>query len=105
MKPTKPMCYIFWSCKNKIEAKNIISKLLDMHLIACASIFHEVESMYRWKGKIEESKEVKVILKTTFLHFDAIQDYIQRHCSYEIAEIVAVQAEKVHAPYYSWLCQ
>ena len=55
--------YIFWTCRDKEEAKKIIHGLLHQQLIACASIFPEVESIYRWEGRIEESREVKVILR------------------------------------------
>ena len=41
----------------KKEAKKIILGLLDKHLIACASILPEVESIYRWNGEIQEEKE------------------------------------------------
>ena len=73
------LIYIFWTCRDKQEVKRIVHGLLDQRLIACASIFPEVESIYRWEGKIEESQEVKVILKTAALHFNAVQSYIQEH--------------------------
>ncbi|MDP1608743.1 MAG: divalent-cation tolerance protein CutA [Chlamydiales bacterium] len=67
--------YIFWTCRDKQEAKKILHGLLGQQLIACASIFPEVESIYRWEGKIEESRETKVILKTQPKHFDTVQSY------------------------------
>jgi periplasmic divalent cation tolerance protein len=99
------MIYIFWTCRNKQEAKEIIHKLLEKRLIACASIFPEVESIYRWEGKIEESCEVKIVLKTTRTHFDAIQSYIQAHCSYEVPEILQVDVTQGNASYLSWVAK
>lgn len=97
------MIYIFWSCRDKIEAKIIIHQLLEQRLIACASVFPEVESIYRWEGKIEESTEVKVILKTELKHFDAIQDTIKLQCSYEVPEIVQIDITQGNAKYLSWV--
>lgn len=99
------MIYVFWSCGDKTEAKQVIYELLDQRLIACGSIFPKVESMYRWKGKIEESEELKVILKTRASHFNAIQTYIQSSCSYEIPEIVQVDILEASSSYLAWLLQ
>lgn len=99
------LIYIFWTCRDKQEAKRIVHGLLDQRLIACASIFPEVESIYRWEGKIEESQEVKVILKTTFKHFGAVQSYIQEHCSYEVPEILQVDIVWGNPSYLSWVVQ
>ncbi len=97
------MIYIFWTCRDKVEAKQIIRALLEKRWIACASIFPEVESIYRWEGKVEESVEVKVILKTEDQHFDAIQSYIQSHCSYEVPEIIQVNIAGGNPGYLSWV--
>ncbi len=71
------LIYVFWTCQDKQEAKKIIRALLDQRLIACASILPEIESIYRWEGKVEESQETKVILKTMSKHFNAIQSYTE----------------------------
>lgn len=97
------MIYIFWSCRNKTEAKQIIHALLNKKLIACASILPEVESIYRWEGVIEEGSEVKVILKTLARHFEAVQHVIQTQCSYEVPEIVQVAVAQGNARYLAWV--
>ena len=102
---TTDMIYVFWSCRDKTEAKKIVHRLLDQRLIACASIFSEVESIYRWEGKIEESKEVKVILKTEPKHFDVIQNAIKMQCSYEVPEIVQIDITRGNARYLSWIAE
>ncbi|MBX9744708.1 MAG: divalent-cation tolerance protein CutA [Chlamydiales bacterium] len=97
------MIYVFWTCRDIPEAKKIIHGLLDEHLIACASILPGVESIYRWEGKIEESQEVKVILKTTCSRYDVVQKYIQSHCSYEVPEIVQIHVADGNSTYLSWV--
>jgi periplasmic divalent cation tolerance protein len=97
------MNYIFWTCRDSAEAKRIARLLLEKNLIACASLIPQVESLYRWKGKIEEGKEVKVILKTQKEHFAAICDCILREGSYEVPEIVQIDTSRVYAPYAAWL--
>ena len=97
------MIYIFWTCANKEEAERIVHELLEKKLIACASLFLGVQSIYRWQGKIEQSVEVKVQLKTTSAFFDAIEKVILEKGSYKIPEIVQIEASKVSSSYLSWL--
>ncbi len=97
------MIYIFWTCGNREEAKKIIHLLLEKRLIACASIVPEVESIYRWEGKIEEAKEVKVILKTQAKWFEPICALILKHGSYEVPEISQVDVAAGNPRYLSWV--
>lgn len=99
------MIYIFWTCQNKEEAKQIILELLDQRLIACACILPEVESIYRWEGKIEQGKEIKVIGKTQSKHFDSICNYIINKSSYQVPEIVQLNITKSNPSYLCWLKQ
>lgn len=105
MSSKKSAVYVFWTCRDKVEAKKIIYGLLEKHFIACASIFPEVESIYRWQGKVEEGREVKVVLKTVPHHFDTIRKYILSQCSYEVPEIVQVDIADGHLPYLSWVAK
>lgn len=95
--------YIFWSAKNTEEAKTIVHSLLNAKLIACASIIPQVQSIYRWKGAIEEAVETKVILKTQSIHFDAICAYIKKQGSYEVPEIVQIAIARGNPQYIDWL--
>ncbi len=97
------MIYIFWTCKEKEEARQVILGLLGKRLIACASILPEVESLYLWKGKIETSKEVKVILKTQGKHFDPICKYIVENGSYEVPEVLQVDVLQGNPQYLAWV--
>lgn len=99
------MIYIFWTCRDKEEAKKIIHGLLGKHLVACATIYPQVESIYRWEGKIEEGQETKVVLKTASEHFEAVQEYIKAHCSYEVPEILQVEIVRGNPPYLAWVAQ
>ena len=99
------MIYIFITCPSKKEAREILEKLLNERLIACGSIFPEVESHYIWNGKIESSLEAKMILKTTQELFNKIEKLVELHCSYKICEIAAVDTLLVSKEYKNWMEQ
>jgi periplasmic divalent cation tolerance protein len=98
-------CYVFWTCKELAEAKQIVYGLLEDRLIACASILPEILSMFHWEGEIEEAKEVKVILKTKKIKFEIIRTYIADRCSYQVPEILEVPIENGNPPYLQWIDQ
>lgn len=99
------MIYIFWTAATEEEATKIIHSLLDKKLIACASVLPKVKSIYRWKGKIEESVEAKVILKTQAHHFDSVQKQIKAQASYEIPEILQISIPKGNPDYITWVTE
>lgn len=99
------MIYIFITCPSKKEAREILEKLLNERLIACGSIFPEVECHYIWNGKIQSSLEAKMILKTTKEFFNKIEKLVELHCSYKICEMAAVDTLLVSKEYKNWMEQ
>lgn len=99
------MIYIFITCPNKNEAREILQSLLNERLVACGSIFPDVESHYIWNGKIESSLEAKMILKTTKEFFNKIEKLVELHCSYKICEMAAVDTLLVSNEYKNWMEQ
>jgi periplasmic divalent cation tolerance protein len=102
MQNNTDLIYVFWSAASRAEAQQIARALLDQRLIACATLFPEVESIYRWEGNIEESSEVKVILKTRKEHFEAIEKSILAQGSYAVPEIAQVEITRANPRYVSW---
>jgi len=72
-------------------------------LVACASIGGEVESRYRWKGKLETAAEVPLTLKALRANWEAIEAEIRRLHSYEVPEILMIAVEAGSAAYLAWL--
>ena len=97
------LAYIFWTCNSREEARIIVHALLERRLIVCASLVSNVESIYRWKGKVEEAQEVKVILKSRPELFQAVLSLIQSRCSYEVPEVSLIIADDANRPYLDWL--
>jgi periplasmic divalent cation tolerance protein len=95
------MTLIYITTKNKPEAKKISKHLLNKKLIACANI-HPVESMYWWKGKIEEDKEIVIIAKTTEQNFKKVETEIKKLHSYDIPCILRIPTES-NKEYQDWV--
>lgn len=85
------------------EAEAIARALVEAQLAACANIISGVASIYRWEGKIEQSDEVLLILKTRASLFDKITHKVKDLHSYSCPCIVAMPIEQGYAPYLDWL--
>ena len=92
------MLYI--SCKNNAEAKKISKNLLKKKIIACANIF-PIESMYNWKGKLVEDKEVVLILKALNKDYKKVRDELKKMHSYDVPFIGKINV-KVNEEYENW---
>ena len=88
---------------NREEAARIADMLVGAHLAACVQILPEMESVYRWQGKIERQAEVLLIAKTTKAKFDELESEVRALHSYETPEIVAVPLVAGSTPYLEWL--
>lgn len=91
------------TAKNKREANRIAKVLVEEKLIACANIVTNVESIFRWQGKLDKLKEVLLILKTKKKNFQKLSKIIQKLHSYETPEIIALPIVLGQTDYLKWM--
>lgn len=94
---------VFMTAANGEEATRLAEMLVGAHLAACVQILPEIESVYRWQGKIERSSEVLLLAKTTRGKFDDLEREVRALHSYDTPEIVAVPIVTGSASYLEWL--
>jgi periplasmic divalent cation tolerance protein len=85
------------------EAHGIAQHLVEKRLAACVNIISQVESIYRWQGKVESSREWLLIIKTTAEKFAAVRDAIQELHSYDLPECIALTIEDGSSAYLEWI--
>jgi periplasmic divalent cation tolerance protein len=101
----EPMSFIIvvMTAPNKQEARKIVRTLLEERLIACANILDYVHSIFWWKGKIEEEKEVLVLMKSRRSLFKKLSEKATELHSYDVPEILALPIVEGCQLYIDWM--
>jgi periplasmic divalent cation tolerance protein len=94
---------VFCSMPNLAEARQIGTVLVERQLAACVNLIPKVESIYRWKGRVERSDEVLAIFKTTVDRYPAFEAALVELHPYEVPEVLAVGVEAGLPSYLAWL--
>src|ERR1700691_931214 len=92
------------TCGSAKEAKKIARAVVGQRLAACANIVTSpVQSVYRWKGKVESAKEFLLIIKTTRARFAKLKAEVKRLHSYDAPEIIALPIAAGATDYLNWI--
>jgi periplasmic divalent cation tolerance protein len=92
------------TCASSAEARRIATSLVKKRLAACGNIHGaKVNSIYRWKGKVEKAREVLLVLKSTRKAFAKLENEVRRMHSYEVPEIIALPIVEGSRPYLEWI--
>jgi periplasmic divalent cation tolerance protein len=96
---------VFVMAANGDEAGRIARALVEERLAACVNITGPVDSVYRWRGAVENASEYMLVIKTSTRHFAKLERRVRELHSYEVPEIVAVTLSAGSKPYVAWLAE
>ena len=94
---------VFTNLPDRAAAQALAAALIERRLAACVNVLGECTSVYRWKGQVESSAEVPVLIKTTAARYPALEQAIRGLHPYEVPEIVAVPISHGLPQYLDWV--
>jgi periplasmic divalent cation tolerance protein len=81
---------VYTTIDNDMDARKIANTLVEEQLVACVNIIPKIESIYRWKGKIEEDNELVLIAKTIDTNVKKTIQRIKELHTYELPDIIVL---------------
>jgi periplasmic divalent cation tolerance protein len=104
MKKNRGNYVVLVTCGSRAEALKIARLVVMAKLAACANMVSApVESIYRWKGKVESAKEFLLVIKTTSARFAALREAVLKAHSYDVPEIIALPIAAGSEKYLAWI--
>jgi periplasmic divalent cation tolerance protein len=84
-------------------AARIATAAVKERLAACVNIVPGVRSVYVWKGKVCDDRELLLVLKTTRGRYPELERRIRALHPYEVPEIVALPVRRGSRAYLKWI--
>jgi len=104
MKQETKFRIVLVTCATLEEARKIARDVVEKRLAACVNIVtHAVESFYEWEGKLENSSEYLLLMKTTEQCLEDLQKQVLALHSYDTPEFIALPIVSGSDAYLKWL--
>lgn len=94
---------VLCTCPDLATATTIANELVDKQLAACVNILPAVHSIYRWKGQLEASEELLLLIKSSQANYPQLETSILALHPYELPEIIAIPVVAGLASYLAWI--
>lgn len=101
--PMNDFVVVYVTVGSSEEGERLARALVEERLAACVNRIRPVRSIYRWQGKVEESDEELMILKTKRELFGQLKKRIRELHSYSVPEIIALPVLEGDEAYLRWL--
>ena len=99
---TNAAVLILSTAPTREEAEAIARVLVEEKLAACVQL-SPVESWYRWEGKVEQTTEIRLDIKTTESLAAAVESRVGEIHSYAVPELIRIRIAGGGAAYLDWI--
>jgi periplasmic divalent cation tolerance protein len=86
-------------------ARKLAKIILQSRLAACANLVPQIESHYWWRGKLEKSAEVLMLLKTTHARLPQLQKTVLENHPYDTPEFIVLPIISGNTRYLDWVAE
>jgi periplasmic divalent cation tolerance protein len=97
------MLIVLTTVSTSSDGEKLGRKIVEAKLAACVQILPQMTSVYFWEGTVQTEPEHLLLIKAAEEKFDSLSSFIKEHHSYDVPEILAIQAPKVSDNYLDWV--
>ncbi|XP_029941370.1 protein CutA homolog, partial [Salarias fasciatus] len=88
---------------NEQAAKDISRAIMERRLAASINILPRTSTMYLWKGEIEDTSEILMLVKTKSSKIQQVTDYVRSIHPYANPEVLSFPVEDGSLAYMKWM--
>ena len=96
-------CIVLTTVDDRHAADKLARPLVAQRLAACVTILPAAVSYYRWKGKVQRSREAVLLIKTSRRMWPKVLSFIKRSHPYKVPELILLPVTAGSKEYLSWL--
>ena len=86
-----------------VEAERAGRAIVERRLAACVNILPGMVSHYWWQGKIEQGKELLLLIKTTRERLRELEQCVLANHPYDTPEFIVLPIEAGNKRYLAWI--
>ncbi|XP_076867321.1 protein CutA homolog isoform X1 [Brachyhypopomus gauderio] len=91
------------NCPTEQTAKDISRHIMEKRMAACVNILPRTSTMYYWKGEIQDTSEILLLVRTRTSVIQKLTDYVKTIHPYDIPEILSFPVEGGSLSYLKWM--
>jgi periplasmic divalent cation tolerance protein len=97
---------LLMTCASIAEARKIARAVVEQRLAACVNITTTpVESVYRWKEKVQSAREHLLVMKTVEKRLRELQHAVKSLHSYDVPEFIVLPIVSGAKGYLEWVSE
>ena len=85
-------------------ARAFARALVERRLAACVNLV-ALDSLYRWRGRVEAARETLLVVKTSPARLAALERHVVAEHPYDTPEFVVLAPARVAPRYLRWLAE
>lgn len=99
----KKVILVLTNMPDEASARLLAESLVTQKLAACVNILAPCQSIYIWQDKLEQSREVPILIKTILDRYSALETAIIKAHPYELPEIITINVDGGLPQYLQWV--
>jgi len=93
---------VLCTCPDEGTGQRVARSLVEEGLAACVNAIPNVASTYRWEDRVQEDREVLLLIKSSSSVYGRLEARIRELHPYELPELIILDV-KASAPYLAWI--
>ena len=95
------MIIVLTTVAKKTDGEKLAKLLVKNKLASCINIIKIENSIYKWKGSVNKSKEYLLLIKSV-KQFKQLETFIKKNHPYELAEMISIGVDNSSKEYLNW---